>query len=284
MSNLTTDGRERLRVIAERHGVSVEAAESLFGSLQRGNGAMAQFNHPELGGYGQWMRGGMTMVSDMFNNALKAKVDGLCADLSSLLDSNPFVPVPMPSPTTARFPEQQQSQGGGFQQQGGGSFQQQGGYGGWWPSELGSPSTSGAQNDLRYAYFGGPRRLVIEQNGIVTVYDTQDHQIGGVSQQQGGGQSLAFTSQLGTVDLPHLPVVSTNAPSRVTESTLAPSTKVPHASHSHAASSNASALSASSHSSDDIFAMIEKLAALKDKGILTEEEFSKKKAELLARL
>jgi hypothetical protein len=34
----------------------------------------------------------------------------------------------------------------------------------------------------------------------------------------------------------------------------------------------------------DVFATIEKLAALRDKNILSEEEFSKKKAELLARL
>jgi hypothetical protein len=35
---------------------------------------------------------------------------------------------------------------------------------------------------------------------------------------------------------------------------------------------------------DDIFAKIERLAALHAKGILTDEEFSTKKAELLARL
>ena len=34
----------------------------------------------------------------------------------------------------------------------------------------------------------------------------------------------------------------------------------------------------------DIFDTIEKLARLKDKGILTDDEFSAKKAELLARL
>ncbi|MDP3839720.1 MAG: SHOCT domain-containing protein [Methylococcales bacterium] len=34
----------------------------------------------------------------------------------------------------------------------------------------------------------------------------------------------------------------------------------------------------------DIFAALEKLAVLKDKGILTDSEYSTKKAELLARL
>src|SRR5271155_1234873 len=68
---------------------------------------MALFNHAELGGSGQWMRGGMTMVGDMFNYGLKAKVDGLCSELSQLLAQQPFVPFP------ASF--QSQSQGGGQQ-------------------------------------------------------------------------------------------------------------------------------------------------------------------------
>jgi hypothetical protein len=60
--------------------------------LTDGNGTMAQFNHWELGGGGQWMQGGMTMVGDMFNNSLKAKVDGLCFELSNLLAQQPFKP------------------------------------------------------------------------------------------------------------------------------------------------------------------------------------------------
>ena len=52
-------------------------------ALQRGWGSMAQFNHPEFGGYGQWMRGGMTMVGDMFNASLRNRVDALALDLSA---------------------------------------------------------------------------------------------------------------------------------------------------------------------------------------------------------
>ncbi len=48
---------------------------------------MAQFYHPDLGGGGQWMRGGMTMVGDMFNGGLQVTVAGLCSELSSLLAS-----------------------------------------------------------------------------------------------------------------------------------------------------------------------------------------------------
>jgi hypothetical protein len=71
----------------------------------------------------------------------------------------------------------------------------------WWPQELGQPSTSGAQNGMRYAVFPEGRRLLIEQDGRVTTYDSGDHRISGVSQQDSQGQSLAFTSQHGSVKL-----------------------------------------------------------------------------------
>jgi hypothetical protein len=43
----------------------------------------------KLGGSGQWMAGGPIMISDMFNNALKARVDALCNELSALIRSEP---------------------------------------------------------------------------------------------------------------------------------------------------------------------------------------------------
>ena len=70
------------------------------------------------------------------------------------------------------------------------------------------PSSTGAQNHIRYAYFPAPRRLAIEIKGHVTIYDTLDHQISGVSQQQSAGASLTLTSQFGVVPLVILPVVS----------------------------------------------------------------------------
>ncbi len=73
----------------------------------------------------------------------------------------------------------------------------------WWPKEMGEPSSSGGQNDLRYAFFPDKRRLLIDDNGTRTTYDSGDHEIGGVSQQSGGG-APAFTSQHGTVKLDEL--------------------------------------------------------------------------------
>jgi hypothetical protein len=88
MRNLTSEGQAKIAEIAQRHGVSTDGVLTMLDALERGGGTMAQFSHPDFGGSGQWMRGGMTMVSDLFNNALKSKVDGVCNDLSYLLGSD----------------------------------------------------------------------------------------------------------------------------------------------------------------------------------------------------
>jgi hypothetical protein len=144
----------------------------------------------------------MTMIGDMFNNALKAKVDGLCTDLSNLLRQAPSL----------RATTSSQSQG-------------QGGTGGsgnvslfipaegrapaaWWGTDLGAASSTGSQNNIKYAYFPASRRLAIAIGDHVTIYDTADHEISGVSQQQSGDASLSFTSQRGLVRVADLHVVS----------------------------------------------------------------------------
>jgi hypothetical protein len=50
---------------------------------------MAQFRHPELGDSGQWTQGGLIMIGDMFNHALKARVESLCSALAHLLQRQP---------------------------------------------------------------------------------------------------------------------------------------------------------------------------------------------------
>ncbi len=77
----------------------------------------------------------------------------------------------------------------------------------WWPEDRGEPSTSGGQNDVKYAFFGDKHRLAIQKDGKTTVYDSGDHRVSGVQQQQGGNSSLASTSQNGTVDLSELKAV-----------------------------------------------------------------------------
>lgn len=79
----------------------------------------------------------------------------------------------------------------------------------WWPDELGEPASSGGQNGIRYAFFSDAKRLLIEENGEVTTYDSGDHQINGVSQQDNGGsRSFSFSSRNGSVKLHDLKKVT----------------------------------------------------------------------------
>jgi mannose-6-phosphate isomerase-like protein (cupin superfamily) len=187
-----------IRELAARHGVSEDAVRTLSVALERSGGRLAQFSHPDLGGYGQWMPG-MTQIGDMFNSALRDRVDRLCQELNDRIFSadesmpskrpestaisqpNPIKPMsPMKPMEPMKAPER------------------------WWPKELGdAPNSAGGQNETRYAFFGDKRRLAVDTgDGKVSVYDTGDHRISGVQQHQsGGGRKTMFTSQHGEVDL-----------------------------------------------------------------------------------
>lgn len=56
------------------------------------------------------------------------------------------------------------------------------------------------QNTFRYAYFAQKQHLVINLERCIAVYDTQAHQINGVSQQQQDDkQTVTFGSQKGNL-------------------------------------------------------------------------------------
>jgi hypothetical protein len=205
MDSLTPQASKTVEELAQRHGVSSDAVTTLLHALKSGNGTMAQFSHPELGGMGQWSQGGMIMIGDMFNNALKAKVDALCTELSNLLRRDSSL-----MPQEGRSSSQYQRQGPESGPDDVSLFIPARGAtsGNWWGSDLGAPSATGSQNEIRYAYFPGGRRLAIRIGDHVTIYDTGDHRIGGVSQQQSGDASLTFVSQHGLVRVADLPVVS----------------------------------------------------------------------------
>ena len=74
----------------------------------------------------------------------------------------------------------------------------------WWPSDLGEPSTTGGQNDSKYAYFADSHRLAVSQSGDITLYDTGQHEITGVAQDEG---DPTFTTSSGSVPLGELQVV-----------------------------------------------------------------------------
>ena len=69
---------------------------------------------------------------------------------------------------------------------------------GWWPAELGHPASSGAQDGVRYAWFPEARRVAVERDGAVTLHDSGERRITGIS--QGGGRDGALV--LGTADGP----------------------------------------------------------------------------------
>jgi len=251
MTRLTADGQRVVEEIARRHDFSAEAAMAVLKGLVFGNGVQAQFDHPELGGLGQWSGGGMVMVGDMFNHRLKARVDALCTELSDQLHSGRIVAM-----DTRRSSDRWAGSGP-------------------WPADLGEPAASGSQNDVRYAYFPSTRRLAVERDGTVTLYDTANHMITGVSQQQSRTGSVMLTSQLGEVDLSSLEVVA--APARAANdsgSSDADEWEIPKPSSRTAAPSVGA----------DIFTAIERLHDLRQKQIISAQEFETKKAELLARL
>ena len=305
MPQLSQAGTQFVQDLAQRHGISVDAATHMLFAVYNGNGSMAQFSHPEFGGSGQWMRGGMTMVSDLFNNQLKSQVDNLCSDIANGLSNH------QQAPWSGTF--QSQSQSGMHNQ-----TQAAGGAGAvgsanslfvadprtnWWPRELGTPNAIGSQNNVRYAYFANSRRLAVMTGGETWVYDTLDHQIGGFSQQQGAGGSIVFTSQYGTVNLSTLPVVSRGGvaqPPAVPPPAVAPdcpvvappapdqpSVQVDEPLTTPGVSVNVrgeSSTVATSGQGEDVIATLGRLGELLEKGYLTEEEFASKKAELLSRL
>ena len=147
---------------------------------------MAQFSHADFGGMSQWSPG-MSMVGDMFNAQLKAKLDALCSDIAAHLDA---------------------SGAAGGTRSDEVSYRSMSGSADWWPAGLGRPGAVGTQNELRYAVFPETCRLVIDDRGAISVYDTGHHRIFGVAQAQSSDRTLSFTSQDGLVRVADLPRVA----------------------------------------------------------------------------
>jgi hypothetical protein len=221
---------------------------------------MAQFDHPELGGMGQWSAGGMTMVGRMFDDALRARVATLCSDLSAILPAEGFA-----SHATGGRPV---------------------GAGEWWPGDLGHPSSTGSQNGMRYAYFPESRRLAVEEGSGVSVYDTGEHHISGVSQSNG---ALRFSGSAGVIALERLRRIDAEAARETALKETPPKDTPPKDTPPERpgpapAPPPARPAPVTQAPGGDILGTIERLADLHARGVLTEQEFRDKKAELLARL
>jgi hypothetical protein len=167
---------QALAEVAYRHRFGRAATQSMWESMRRGHGNMALFDHAEFGGGGQWLRGGMIVVGDMFNQPLTLRVGALCDELSQLFDAHPAWRAESPRHLSVH----------------------------WWPAGLDAPTSCGAQNNLRYAWFPQQHRLAVERDGEVRLYDTEDHRIGGVVQASAGSGALRFSSQHGPIDLASL--------------------------------------------------------------------------------
>jgi hypothetical protein len=177
---------QTIKELTSRYGVSSQAVMTLLRALIDGEGTMAQFDHPELGGMGQWSRGGMTMVGEMFNDALKARVNGLSGNLSNLLHE-----AWSERRVASLIPDEAWNATTGL------SFSAKGMSPDiWWGGEFGQLSASGLQNNIRYAYFANARRLAIKTEEGLTIYDTGDHEIQGVFQQQSCYNSLSFVTRI----------------------------------------------------------------------------------------
>ncbi len=256
MQKLTIEGQNIVDNLSQKYNLTQDTVIYMIGAVNNGGGSMAQFYCSELGGGGQWMRGGMTMVGDMFNYGLKNTVDNLCNDISNALSTNIIFPLAPKGTTNSNQ---------------------------WWPVELGNPFSSGAQNSTRYAIF--QNRLAVDINGDVTVYDTLDNNISGISQQQGGNDSLTFSSQYGTILVSTLPIISGFGKQNTSYNT--PSNNFLKPVHTNFVEPIIEAIiqpTLNDESSKNIIELIEQLSTLHTAGILTQEEFNAKKAELLARL
>jgi len=239
-----------VQALAQRHGFSAEAVRCMQAAVVAGVGSLASFEHAEFGGPGQWMRGGLLMLSDPLDHELRARVDALCYDLGDL------VPQPQMEPTlhTGIRPACASAATSGP----------------WWPGELGTPNATGQQNGLHYAYFADRRRLALKDNGQVRVHDTGEHRITGIAQQQSDGHgSLCFTSQHGAVTIDDLPAVADH------DADPQPQANVP---------TSATTDSPASSPAHSVVDAIERLGNLKARGHLTDEEFKAAKQSLLVRL
>jgi hypothetical protein len=166
--------------VALRHSISPDAVRTILRALRSGGGRMAQFSHPDFGGMSQWSPG-MTMVGDMFNDGMKARLDAVCTELAAHVAGTPSIDR------------------GGDLEDGAVSYRSTRQGSDWWPANLGTASAVGAQNDMKYAVFPDSRKLAIKDGDQVQIYDTGNHRIFGVAQAQSTDQTLTFNSQDGLV-------------------------------------------------------------------------------------
>lgn len=172
---------ELLLAIAERYGLDVSLLQDLLGQLHRTAGRQAQFNHPALGGFGQW-QSGMILIGAMNDHALKARVAALFDELVPLVSA--AAPPEQPPIGVWSFGGSGQAQGQSASSGGGG----------------GRSGFSGSQNGVSYRYDSAQNQLILNETDR---YDTTGYHLTGVSasQQSGGPSSLVIHTDAGPKEL-----------------------------------------------------------------------------------
>jgi hypothetical protein len=178
--------------IAQRYVVSEDAVRQLSRALESTEGKLAQFSHPDLGGRGQWMPG-MIMLSDKDDAQTKARIAGLCAEVSAIVQGRGTS-----ADEQLAMPQEVGASGACVTMPPGES---------WWPASFGHPTASGDQHGIRYAYFPDRDRLLVQQGGRILSYETVGQRITGFSQQQSTASRICFTTEGGPVDLTDLKCV-----------------------------------------------------------------------------
>ena len=177
MTKLTPDGERIVQALAEQYKIGAQAVKVMLDAVAKGGGGAAKFNLPEFGGAGEWMRG-MSLMSGMGGDPVKATVDNLCNELSALMTAQASLFMPASQwPASAR----------------------------WWPAQLGEPNLTGTRASSRYAYFAQIRRLAVDSGGRVEVYDTTGFNISGLAPQGADGDTLTFASNRGPLHLDAFP-------------------------------------------------------------------------------
>jgi hypothetical protein len=102
------------------------------------------------------------MVGDMFNDSLKAKLNAIAAEVSGYPHDHLAEQRRENAPVSYRSDGVPESSS-------------------WWPEALGTSSTVGSQNQMRYAAFPEKRVLSSHDHGETEIYDTGDHRISGTA-------------------------------------------------------------------------------------------------------
>ena len=116
MSGLKPHAESIADDLAQRCGFSTPAVLHMMRAVDAGWGGMASFDHPEFGGPGQWMQGGMVMLGEPFDHALRGRVDALCNEIAGAYERG--------GPLTEREDSADTPQ---------------------WPASLGTPGATGSQ-------------------------------------------------------------------------------------------------------------------------------------------